>query len=90
MIILPSIFEGLSVTTIEAQFSGVPIVISEAVPKETNISNGFKYMKLSDSAELWANAAIELSNISVELLPESQRFDIKYAAPKLTNWYLSK
>lgn len=47
-------------------------------------------MKLSDSAELWANAAIELSNISVELLPESQRFDIKYAAPKLTNWYLSK
>ena len=90
VIILPSIFEGLSVTTIEAQFSGVPIVISEAVPKETNISNGFKYMKLSDSAELWANAAIELSNISVELLPESQRFDIKYAAPKLTNWYLSK
>lgn len=32
--VLPSLFEGLSLVTIEAQFSGLPCVISEHVPKD--------------------------------------------------------
>jgi len=88
VIVLPSVFEGLSLATIEAQVSGVPIIISEAVPKEINISNGYKYLSLTDTAAKWADAAIEMSYQTVELSSNSDNYNIKYAAPKLANWYM--
>lgn len=39
VLILPSIFEGLSMTTIEAQVAGKNIFVSNAIPKEAKISN---------------------------------------------------
>ncbi len=40
VIVIPSIFEGLSLTAIESQISGVPVVASTAVPEEAVISDG--------------------------------------------------
>ena len=40
VMVIPSVFEGLSLSTIESQISGVPIVASTAIPEEAVISDG--------------------------------------------------
>lgn len=46
VIVIPSFFEGLSLTTIESQIAGVPVVLSDAIPTEAVISNGCTYLSL--------------------------------------------
>ncbi len=90
VMILPSLFEGLSLTTIESQIAGVPVVISESIPDEAIISNGCCRMKLNDSADKWAEAAIRMTNENVVLNESSQYYDMEHAISKLQKWYLTR
>lgn len=89
VIVLPSIFEGLSLTTVESQAAGVPIVISEAIPKEAIISNGCIYESLAASPEKWAITAINAAKINVCLNKRSKEYDINRQAIKMQSWYLA-
>lgn len=55
---LPSQYEGLGIVFLEAQASGLYCFASDAVPRETDISGNISYLKLSDSAALWAKQII--------------------------------
>lgn len=90
VLVLPSIFEGFSLTTLEAQAAGVPIVLSEVVPKEAIISNGCRYMNSNDAPSFWAKATIEISSTNVVLSQQSAAYNINESALKLTKWYLKK
>lgn len=90
IVILPSYFEGFSMTTIESQVAGIPIVISEAIPHEAVISGSCQYMKLKDSDKAWADVAYDLIGKTVELNENSNNFNIKKCAPKLQDWYLNR
>lgn len=91
VIILPSIFEGLSMVTIEAQISKVPIVVSTAVPKEAVISRkGLAYMDLQNSYCEWANTALELAKYDLELTEKSEEYNVLSSVKILENWYLLK
>lgn len=90
VMIFPSLFEGLPLTTIESQIAGVPVVLSEAIPKEAEISDGCKYMRLSDSVNQWAEIAIKTKNKKIHLNKKSMDYDIDRAILRLQNWYLSK
>ena len=58
--LFPSIFEGLGLVVIEAQAAGLPIVIADSVPKETEIvAELFHWMSLSDPPEIWAQQCIQ-------------------------------
>lgn len=59
--VFPSFFEGLGIVAIEAQAAGVPIVCSEGLPPETDITPIYRKLLLSDGAEKWANAALEMA-----------------------------
>ena len=63
---LPSFYEGLPIVAIEAQASGLQLVISDAITKETDITGNVKFISLNESNETWANALIEASNKSRE------------------------
>ncbi|MGG7078776.1 glycosyltransferase family 1 protein [Clostridium sardiniense] len=59
--IFPSIYEGLGLVMIEAQSSGIPCLVSEAIQKEADLEIGLvKQIKLSDKKELWVKEAFEL------------------------------
>lgn len=61
--LFPSLFEGLGISCIEAQFNGLTCLVSECLPPETRISRRINYLPLD--IDVWVEAIINLSfNIS--------------------------
>ena len=60
--LFPSLFEGLPVSLVEAQTSGILCCISDAVPTEAILVPGnVKIYSLKDSAKFWASEIIQES-----------------------------
>lgn len=61
--IFPSLYEGLGLVLLEAQASGVPCVVSEAIQPEADLELGLvSKIALADGPDVWANRIIEIAN----------------------------
>lgn len=61
---LPSLFEGVPLVGVEAQFADLPCFFSDKVPTEVVFSDKTHFMKLSQSPEEWAReiTKVDISN----------------------------
>ena len=88
--VFPSLHEGLSVVSIEAQCSGLPLIASDAVSKESAITNLFSSLSLNDSADKWADEVISKMDIirrdQSDIVKQSG-YEICEEAKKLQNMY---
>lgn len=57
--VFPSRFEGLGIVCIEAQFSGLPCVVSTEIPKEAKISDKISFLP-SGNAKMWAETVVNI------------------------------
>lgn len=76
--LLPSLFEGLSIVSLEAQCAKLACVMSDTVPEETHITDACKYISLKKSAGEWADMVLQYKNIereSVKFLQTRYSFD---------------
>ena len=90
VMIFPSFFEGLPLTLIEAQVSGLPILMSDTITPNVIVTEGLvKSKSLNDSSESWAEAAINMrDNRAADRT--CQRDSIRkhgYDLEQLIEWY---
>lgn len=87
--VLPSLFEGVPVVGVEAQFSDLPCIFSNKVPKEVMFSDDCKFVDLGLSASCWAELILSLKNRKRGLKDISYTpYDMKYAHIILEKYYL--
>ena len=88
----PTRFEGLGIVAVEAQAAGLPIVCSENVPNEVDITPIVRRLDLSDGAGKWAETLLSLSRTDkaedAAALVRRAGFDVADVARQIESVYL--
>ena len=88
--ILPSRWEGLPFTGIEAQANGIPCIFSDTISEELNITKAYSKLPIDISPEIWAEKIIELhKNGRIDTIGDIRKagFDIKEVCEFMKNIY---
>lgn len=88
VLVLPSHFEGIPLVGIEAQFSALPCLFSNGVPREVCFSELCRFQNLSYPPSVWAEDVLSLydeTDRSIEV--ENSLYDIRVSAVDLQTRY---
>ncbi len=88
--ICPSLYEGLSLSLIEAQYSGIRIIANTTVDKASDISNTIKFISMEEKnySKIEKNITNKRSKVIQKEL-DKKGFNIKEVSKNLENYYLN-
>ncbi len=94
LLIMPSFFEGLPVSLVEAQAAGLPILASDTISRDVAITPNIKFLSLKDDKKNWIDAieAIKDNYIRHDTTDCIRKagFDIYQTADYISRAYLNK
>ena len=88
--LMPSLYEGLPVSGVEAQANGIQCFFSDSITQEINISPAAHFISLDKSAKEWADILINSPKehlLNQEDLIRQNGFDIQEQAKKMQELY---
>lgn len=89
--IMPSFFEGVPVTGIEAQFADLPCIFSDKVPQEVSFTSNCEFISLQTAELDWGNKILQYQNKRErgknKQVLENSRYDILNAKGILEEYY---
>ena len=92
--LFPSLWEGLPLTGIEAQTSGLPVLMSDVIAPETIVTDNVTRFSLNQSAEAWADKAREIFTAFARPACQPQvkkaGFDVRDTASWLQEFYIDR
>ena len=86
--VLPSLYEGLPLVGVEAQYAGLPCVFSDSITKEVKLNDSTIFIPLKFSVKYWVKKIIELKKHKRGMICDNS-FDIFYNSKKLEDLYIS-
>ena len=90
---LPSKTEGLGMSYIEAQCTGLPCLASNHVPKETAITDLIQYLPIESGVDIWVDALLAIKTSKIRNREQyvnnciAAGYDIRDQVEKLDNIY---
>lgn len=90
--LLPSLFEGLPIVSVESQANGLPIVMSEGVTRESGITDIASFVKFDAPMNDWVIALTKAyDNVRSDYWQKvrEKNFDLDIEANKLREFYLA-
>lgn len=88
--VFPSLFEGFPVSVIEAESTGLPIVMSDAITTEVDMTDLIHRLSLKDNTEKWAKCICQVSQKdrkNYNQLVAGTQFNIKESVKLISNIY---
>ena len=89
--LMPSLFEGLPLSLIEAQTSGLRCVVSDGIPKEADVTGLLTFLPLANGARKWAEMILCQKDYKRRSYKEELKvagYDAESSAKELEQFYL--
>jgi len=89
--LFPSFWEGLPVTVVEAQASGLPCLVSDKVTEEVKVSDAVTYLPIDTGTDCWVSNALNLKGKRFDVISDIKKagFDVNDSARDLEEFYRS-
>ena len=90
LFLFPSVYEGLPVSMVEAQCSGLSCLMSDSITDEILLTDCVKQMSLKEACGIWAKTAMEMVDESKQKTRVSKKEEIRqagYGIEELVKFY---
>lgn len=88
---MPSLYEGLPVVGVEAQFSGLQCIFSSTITREIQLTEKAHFLNINRKPEDWAKYILQIrrEENNRTIIPEYSAFNIESAVKILENYYIN-
>ena len=93
LFLFPSFYEGLPLTLVEAQTSGLPVVCSDAITDETKLTDYYYPISLSEPLTKWVSMIKQAKGLAIDrtkqnLQVKESGYDSSDVAMKIQKFYI--
>ncbi len=91
--LMPSLYEGVPLSVIEAQSLGIPLVLSDRVSCDSDLTSGVLHLSLEEPLSNWVETTVNITQQPAEQCRQNivdAGYDINKTAEFLTDYYLRR